>query len=215
VQPLLRMHDDDVGVGGVAWDVEASTPCTGCCDITQSSSCITTTSGARSGADSGRLLNWPYPGGESPSAAAPAALWSLVGRLPKRAYLRPCGEAWGTNAREAAVTASSCCGLAVATRDSSTVVTALAANCGALSERRLVVAGVPDLSALAGVRAGTVGVTLSAKKRKSERLPLEIEGARGETLLTSNWRIPASSSLRAGGSSVTRRRLYGACWHFQ
>jgi hypothetical protein len=52
----------------------------------------------------------------------------------------------------------------VTTRDGSTVVAALAANCGALSERRLVVADVPDLSALVGVRAGTDGATLSAKK---------------------------------------------------
>jgi hypothetical protein len=45
------------------------------------------------------------------------------------------------------------------------------------------------------------------------RLPLEIEGARGEAPLTSNWRIPASSSLRAGGYLHRARwRLYGACW---
>jgi hypothetical protein len=52
------------------------------------------------------------------------------------------------------------------TRDGSPVAAALAAVCGALSERCLVVAGVPILSALAGARAGMVGVTLSAKKMK-------------------------------------------------
>jgi hypothetical protein len=41
------------------------------------------------------------------------------------------------------------------------------------------------------------------KKGKGEQLPLEIEGARGEARLTSNWRIPASSSLRVGGTSAT------------
>jgi hypothetical protein len=40
------------------------------------------------------------------------------------------------------------------------------------------------------------------KKRKGERLPLKIEGARGEALLTSNWKIPASASLRVGGTST-------------
>jgi hypothetical protein len=40
----------------------------------------------------------------------------------------------------------------------------LAAVCSALSERRLVIVGVPNLSALAGARAGMVGVTLSVNK---------------------------------------------------
>jgi hypothetical protein len=80
-QPLLRMRDNDVGAGSVACDVEDSTPCDGRYNITQSSSHITSTSGARSGADPPRPLDWPNPGGESSSAAAPAALWSLVGRL--------------------------------------------------------------------------------------------------------------------------------------
>jgi hypothetical protein len=86
---------------------------------------------------------------------------------------------WGTNACEAATAAASCCGLAAAitTRDDSPAATALAAVRCALSERRLVVASIPNLSTLAGARAKTVGVTLSVEKRKSERLPLEIEGA--------------------------------------
>jgi hypothetical protein len=114
----------------------------------------------------------------------------------------PLGRGVGTNTCEAATTASSCCGLAAAvtTRDDSpAAAVALTADRGTLSEHRLVVAGIHNLSALTGARAGTVGVNLLAKKRKSERLPLENEGARGEALLTSNWRIPASSSLRAGG----------------
>jgi hypothetical protein len=53
---------------------------------------------------------------------------------------------------------------AAVTHDGSPITAALAAVCGALSERRLVVVGVPNLSALAGVRVGMVGVTLSAKK---------------------------------------------------
>jgi hypothetical protein len=47
-----------------------------------------------------------------------------------------------------------------ASRDGSPVTAALAAVCDALNERHLVVMGAPDLSALAGARAGTIGVTL-------------------------------------------------------
>jgi hypothetical protein len=105
---------------------------------------------------------------------------------------------------------------AVVTRDGSPAAATLTAVRGALSERHLVVAGVPNLSALASARAGTVGVTLLAKKRKNERLPLETEGTRVEVLLTSNWRILASSSLRAGGYLRRARwRLRGTCWHFR
>jgi hypothetical protein len=43
--------------GGAAWDVEASVSCVGHYDITQPSSRITNTSGARSGADSDRPLD--------------------------------------------------------------------------------------------------------------------------------------------------------------
>jgi hypothetical protein len=90
----------------------------------------------------------------------------------------------------------------------------LAAVRDTLSERCLVVTGVPDLSALAGARAGTVGVTLSTRNQKSKRQPLEVKGARGEMRLTSNWRITASSSSRAGGYLCRARwRLRGARWH--
>jgi hypothetical protein len=199
-------------VGGAAWDVEASAPCAEHCDITQPSSHITSTSGARSGADPGRPLDWPHPGGESSSAAAPAAPWSPVGQLYERVCPHPWGGARGTDVCDAAAT-SSCCGLGLGHRHPKSLVVALAAVRGALSERRLVVAGIPNLSSLAGARVGTVDITLSAKKRKSERQPLEIEGARGEMLLTSNWRIPASSSLRAGGYLRRARwHLRGACW---
>jgi hypothetical protein len=154
------------GAGGAAWDVEASASCAEHCDITQPSCRITSTSCARSGADPGRPLDWPYPGGASPSAAASAGLWSLTGRLSERAYSRPWGGAWGTSAYDIVVVASSCCRLVAAavTRGGSPVASALAAVRGALSECRLVVASVPNLSALAGMRAGMVGVTLSAKK---------------------------------------------------
>jgi tRNA-binding EMAP/Myf-like protein len=55
--------------------------------------------------------------------------------------------------------------------DGSPVPTALTAVRGALAERRLVVTGVPNLSALAGVRARTIGVTLSIKSRRINTSP--------------------------------------------
>jgi hypothetical protein len=51
-----------------------------------------------------------------------------------------------------------------ASRDGSPVTAALAAIRGAFDERRLIIIGAPDLSALAGARAGTIGVTLSTRK---------------------------------------------------
>jgi hypothetical protein len=53
-------------------------------------------------------------------------------------------------------------------RGSSPVATALAAARDTLNERHLVVTGAPDLSALAGVRAETIGVTLRTKEHKDE-----------------------------------------------
>jgi hypothetical protein len=50
------------------------------------------------------------------------------------------------------------------THDGSRAAAVLAVVRGALSERHLVIADVPNLSALAGARAGTVGVTLSTKE---------------------------------------------------
>jgi hypothetical protein len=74
----------------------------------------------------------------------------------------------GTNACEAATVASSCCGLAAAvvTRDGSPAASALAIVHDTLSERCPIVAGVLNLSTLAGVREGTIGVTLSTKEAK-------------------------------------------------
>jgi hypothetical protein len=50
---LLWGRNDDVWRGGTARDDEASTPGAGCCYITQPSSRITDTLGARSGVDAG------------------------------------------------------------------------------------------------------------------------------------------------------------------
>jgi hypothetical protein len=84
----------------------------------------------------------------------------------------------------AAVTAaaSSCCGpeATAVSRDGSPVAAALTAARGALDERRLVITGAPDLSALAGARAGKIGITLRMKEHKDEHQPLEIKGAQGK-----------------------------------
>jgi hypothetical protein len=53
-----------------------------------------------------------------------------------------------------------------ASRDGSPVAATLTAVRDALDERRLVIIGAPDLSALAGVRVGMIGVTLRTKKQK-------------------------------------------------
>jgi hypothetical protein len=64
-----------------------------------------------------------------------------------------------------------------ASRDGLPVAAVLATVRSALTECRLVVTGVPDLSALASVRVGTIGVTLSTRKQKNKHQPLEIKGA--------------------------------------
>jgi hypothetical protein len=64
-------------------------------------------------------------------------------------------------------------------RDGSTVAAALTAVRDALDERRLIITGTPDLSTLAGVRAGTIGVTLCTKKQRDEHQPLEIMVEKG------------------------------------
>jgi hypothetical protein len=128
------------------------------------------------------------------------------GTVPWTSLPAPCGGARGTSAYDIAAAVSSCCGLATAavTRDGSPVAVTLAAVYGTLSERRLVIEGIPDLSALAGGRAGTVGVTLSTRKQNSKRPPLKTKGVRGEMLLTSNWKITAFFSSRAGGVPPSR-----------
>jgi hypothetical protein len=103
----------------------------------------------------------------------------------------------------AAVTAAafSCCDPEATTtsRDGSPV-----AARDALDERRLVVMSAPDLSALAGARAGTIGVTLRMKKHKDEHRPPRNEGCAGELLLTSSWRRPASYSSKVRGAPLLR-----------
>jgi hypothetical protein len=73
-------------------------------------------------------------------------------------------------AADAAAVVPYCCGLVATTvsRRGSPVTAVLAAAHGALRERRLLVTGAPDLSALAGAREGTSGVTLRTRKHKGE-----------------------------------------------
>jgi hypothetical protein len=70
----------------------------------------------------------------------------------------------------AAAAAASCCGHAatIVERGDSPIAAVPPAARGALDERHLVGTDVSDLSALAGARAGTVGVTLRPKKGKTE-----------------------------------------------
>jgi hypothetical protein len=77
------------------------------------------------------------------------------------------GDADPTTAVTAA--ASSCCGPEATTtsRDGSPIAAALTAAHDALDERRVVITGGPYLSALAGARAGTIGVTLRTKEHKN------------------------------------------------
>jgi hypothetical protein len=64
-------------------------------------------------------------------------------------------------------------------RDGSPVAAALTAVRDALDERRLIITGTPDLSTLAGVREGMIGVTLRTKKQRDEHQPLEIMVGKG------------------------------------
>jgi hypothetical protein len=141
------------------------------CDITQPSSHITNTG---SGADAGRVPHWPHPRDGASSSATSTTAWSpAVGTSV--------GDADATAVVAAAIVSFRCGPVATAvSRGGSPVATALAAARGALNERRLVVTGAPDLSALAGERVGTIGVTLRTKRHKDEHQPLEIKGARGE-----------------------------------
>jgi hypothetical protein len=153
-------------VGRTVRDDEASALCAGRCDITQSSSHISNTPGACSGADAGWFPHWPHPRGEASSSATPVTAWSpTVGTSA--------GDADATAAATVAATAaaiSPSCGpvAKVVSRGGSPIAAVLAATRGALSECRLVVTGAPDLSALAGARAGMTGVTLRTKKHKDK-----------------------------------------------
>jgi hypothetical protein len=61
--------------------------------------------------------------------------------------------------------------IAAVTRDGSPVTAALTAVRSTFIERRPVIVGATGLSALAGARAGTIGITLSARKQNSKRQP--------------------------------------------
>jgi hypothetical protein len=140
-------------------DVEASALCAERCDITRSSSRITNT-GSR--ADAGRVPDWPHPGGGASSSTTSTTAWSPRGGTSA-------GDAVAT-AVAAAAAVSSRCGPAATnvSRGGSPVASALAAAHGALNECRLVVTGIPDLSALVGARVRTIGVTLRTKRHKDE-----------------------------------------------
>jgi hypothetical protein len=167
------------GVGRTARDDEASAPCAGHYDITQSSSRITNTPCMRSGADAGRFPHWPHPGGGASSSATSTTAWSPAAGTGV-------GDADATTVASpatAAAVVSSCCVL-VATavsRSGSPVAVALAAAHGALGECRLVVAGTPNLGAFAGVRARTSDVTLRMRKHKGEHRPSKFRVRAGST----------------------------------
>jgi hypothetical protein len=70
------------GAGRAARDDEASTPCVGCCSITQPSSRITSTPAVGSGAGAGQFPHWPHPSGGASSSSgiarrrrAPSGPW--------------------------------------------------------------------------------------------------------------------------------------------
>jgi hypothetical protein len=92
----------------------------------------------------------------------------------------------------AAADAASCCGpvATVVTRGGSPIAAALPSARGALDDRRLVGTDASDLSALAGARAGTTGVTLRTRKRKNEHRPLEIKVAQGKYHLPQTGEAP-------------------------
>jgi hypothetical protein len=102
----------------------------------------------------------------------------------------------------AAAATTSCCGsMDIAMpHGGSPVATALPATRGALDERRLIGTDASDLSAFAGARVGTIGVTPRMRKQKDEHRPPQNQGRTGEVLLTSSWRSPASSSSRVRGA---------------
>jgi hypothetical protein len=114
----------------------------------------------------------------------------------------------------AAAATSSCYG-PVATAVScggSPIATALAAARGALDERRLVITGTPDLSALAIARAGMIGVTLRMKKHKDEHQSLKIKGARGKRCSPQVGEASLHLPRGFGGCRCcTRRRRRGIC----
>jgi hypothetical protein len=98
----------------------------------------------------------------------------------------------------AAATTASCCSL---------VATAVPrggspAARGGLDERRLVSTDVSDLSALAGARAGTTGVTLQTRKYDNEHQLLEIKVLRGKYRKPQIGEAPLHLPRRYGGAAV-------------
>jgi hypothetical protein len=191
--------------GSVTRDIDALASCAGRCYITQPSSCITSTSGARSGAGPEDPPRSGPPGGGitvsrglrrptapdrlAPRTSPPTPLVRVVGDQRLRGHRRRLFLLWlcgrGRDARR------------------------LTHRCRARRRSRHPLRtppchrGRPQLERL-DKREGRDGrrPLINKRKRKGERLPLEIEGVRGKVLLTSSWRMPVSSSLRAGGTSV-------------
>jgi hypothetical protein len=213
------------GAGRAARDDEASAPYVRRRGITQSSSRITNTLAADSGAGAGQFSHWLHPRGGAPSSgmSTTAARSPAVG-----------ASAGGTvvavvaTVVAAAAAATSYCG-PVATavpRGGSPVAAALPTSCGALDECRLISTDVSDLSTLAGARAGTVGVTLRTKKYKTEHHSHSKSGAHGQSatylklekprflFLESSGGTavaPVVAAVALAGTPTAHRCLHGAC----
>jgi hypothetical protein len=203
-QPLLRVRDDESGAGGAAWDVEASVSCAGHCNITQPSSRITSTSSARSRANPGRLLDWPHPGGCIVISRSPRRPVVPGGPALRTSLPVPLGRGVGDQClrrrrrRFFLLRPRDC------SRNARRLARRRRARCWLRRPLRTppFLRGCSRLERLCRREGRAVGVTLSTRNQKVKRPPLEVKGARGEMLATSNWRIPASSSSRAGGTSV-------------
>jgi hypothetical protein len=150
--------------------------------ITQPSARTTNTPATGSGAGAGRFSHWTHPGGgvSSSGMSTTAAQSPAVG-----ADAGGAGIVAVTTAVAATANPAFCCGpVAMAVgRGGPPVATVPPAARGTLDERRLIGTDVTDLSALAGVRAGTDDVTLRMKKHKTEHQPLETRGTRGKCYL--------------------------------
>jgi hypothetical protein len=135
---------------------------------------------AGSGAGAGQLSHWPHPGGGASSSGIST---TAARSSPARADTGGTVGAVVVVVVIGAAAVASCCGfVATATlRGGSPVVTALPAARGALDEHCLVGMDASDLSALAGVRAGTVGATLRTRRQKTELQPLETRTSGGST----------------------------------
>jgi hypothetical protein len=189
-------------------DNEASAPCVGRSGITQSSSRITNTPAAGSGAGAGQFSHWPHPG----SGASLSGISTTAARSPAVRAGDDDADVAVVAAVVAVVADATFCCSPVATgvaRGGSPVTAALPAARGALNDRRLVGTDVSDLSALAGTRAGMTGATLRTRKCKNEHLPLEIKGERGKYCLPQTGEallaIPRGFGRRHCGARHHRR----------